>query len=211
MGDHSKHDFGLAGVRRSASQGRPELPFILRDRALHVPAVSVLSLGESASHLSPVSRLRPAASGVASIQRDHGPANAQHLPGQPMVMFTVKSGIGQQPRDGQVTARLSNAWRELGRISAGAVAERRTRPQVRRRVTDDGQLRPATPDERLVLFAADDEVRRDVVIVQPGRVDAGFGLRVDQAARVGNAENASKEGIESPFFSSRSWAYLSVE
>lgn len=171
----------------------------------------VLSIGESASHLSTVLRFWPTAASVSSIQGDDRRPNAEGLPGQPMVVLAVIPGVGQQSGNGQVTTRLLDARRKLPGISAGSGTERRPGPQVRRRVTDHGQLRPGTPDERAELRAADHVVRRDVVIVQPGRVDAGFGLGVDQAARVGNTENAAEEGIESPFFINRSWAYLSVE
>lgn len=211
MGDDAEQDFGLSGFVASTSQGRAEAALVLGDRAFDMPAMTISLAVEATPHLAAIRGLGPAVAGVASIQRDQRRTDAQNVTGQAVVMFAVVGGVGQQAIDGQVSARLPGAGRKLRRIPAGPVAQRGPGPQIGARLCGDGQLGPAAPDERTELPASNDKVIRDVVILEAGGVDADLGARRDQAACVGNAEKGGKEGIESPFFSSRSWAYLRVE
>lgn len=208
---NAQSDFGLSGRVRAASQRRTEAPLVLRNSALAVPAMAIHPMRKATSHLAAVFRFGPAAACVAAVERNDCRANTEFLPRQSVVVFCVIPGVCQQTCDGKATAGLPKTGGKLRGISAGAVAQRGAGPQIRRRVTHHGQLGPGTPDEWTKRLSANDVVGRDVMVVQPGGVDTDLGLRFDQAACVGNAENGVEEGIESPFFSRRSWAYLRVE
>ena len=211
MGEDAEQDLGLSGFVASTSQGWAESAFVLGDRAFDVPAMTICLSIEATPHLAAIRRLGPAIPGVAPIERNQCRADAQDVTGQAVVMFAVVGGVGQQAIDDQMSARLPGAGSKLRRIPAGPVAQRGPGPQIRCRLRGHGQLGPAAPDERTELLASNDKVIRDVVILEAGGVDADLGTRRDQAARVGNTEKGGKEGIESPFFRSRSWAYLRVE
>jgi hypothetical protein len=211
MGNDSEAIFGFAGVGCPAVQRRPEPSLVLGEGTLDMPSMAIKPVEEAAPHLATVFRAGPATAGVAGVERDQGRTDAQSLAGQPMVVLTVEAGIGQQAIDRQAAGGLLQTGGEFAGVAAGTPAERGRGPQVGAGMTDHGQLGPMMPDIGIKPLAADDEMTRNVVVVQTGGIDAGFGSLFDQAACVGNIENGGKEGIESPFFRSRSWAYLSVE
>lgn len=204
MGQDPQHALTLAGLVLARAQGGPQASFVLRDRRFNVPAMPVQPSMETFLHLPAVMRRRPLAA-AAFVQSNHGRPNAQFLPSQSMVVLTVVAGIAQQPVNGQVVNRLPDGVGELRRVLTGPVADHQPCEQIGPGVTNQCEFRPAATQKPLVSDAVD-VVPRGVTTFQAGGVDSCFGLIVDQATRLGNTENGGKQGIESPFFSSRSWA-----
>jgi len=205
----SQQRLGVSAGVAGRAEGRSESSFGLRDGGFDVPAVSVDAPVEPSAHLPPVAAGRPFAC-VAFIEGDDRRTNAEFFPSQGVVVFPVVPGIGQQAVDRQASDGRSERLRELRRVLTGPRTEQGAGEEITVRVTEKRQLRKRV--SRLALVAATpDVVPRRVAAFETGGVDGGFGPRVDQAALTGNTENGIEEGIESPFFSNRSCAYLRVE
>jgi hypothetical protein len=197
----------------AAVAGRPQLgaqfPFHLRNRALDVPAMTVQPTRKAAFHLPAIPAPGPATP-AARVERDDGRANAEILAGQAMMVFGVVGGVGQQPVDEHVRAGLSDGRCELGRVLARTGADHGPGQQVAGGLTDQREFGPAALGP-MRIPASPLVVARGVSCLQSGGVDNRFDGLVDQAACPRSIENGGDEVEKAPFFSSRSWAYLSVE
>lgn len=175
-----------------------------------MPTMAVDPRVEPPFHLSPISGFRPFSSVATPIQMDHGTTNTPLFAGKTMVVFAVVPRVPQQTIDGEMATRLANRLGKLRPILTRAITDHGAGKPVSRRVTNHGQFWPAAAQESFVSDTTD-VVPGGVSRFQAGGVDGRFRLVIDQAARLGKAENRSQEPVKRPFFKSRSWAYLSVE
>lgn len=204
MGQYPQHAFAYTGLVLARSQGRPETSFILRDRGFNMPAMPVFPVVKPLFHLATVTSHRPFA-GVAFVQRDDGRSNAQFLPSQLMVVLAVVTRIAQKAVNVKMVNRLSDCIRELWRILTGTVTDHQRREQIGIGVAHQRQLGPTRTEKPFVAHAMN-IMSGGMATFQAGGVDGRFALVLDQATRLGEAENGGKEGIERPFFNSRLWA-----
>ncbi len=147
-------------------------------------------------------RSRPA----SSVKWNTGRWNPQLFATQAMVVFSIVSGIGQNPMEGNVLHRLRHCFWKLGRIVAWSAADHSAWKQVRVRVAHHGQFSPAAAIERLVAFALY-VIRTGVAGFEPRGVDGPLRALVNQAKLVRPLKNGGEQFVESPFFSSRCSAY----
>ena len=210
MSKNSQPTFRIAALIARRSQRRSQTALGLGDRAFDVPTMPVYPRVKSPFHLSAVAGFRPFATVSSAIEHDYGATNAESLARQAMVMLSVVSRIAEQPIDRQMATGLPNRLRKLRRVLTRPVADHGPGKQVRRRMTNDGQLGPAVTKESFVSDTTN-VVAGGVSTLQTGGVDHRFRLVINQATRFRKAENRLKEPIKGPFFSRRSCAYLSVE
>src|SRR5829696_7969867 len=98
MGQHAEAALPLAGRIGPAAQGASQPPLVPRDRALRLPPLPVHAavarparlLPEPPDHLPAVPRLRPLPAPAAAVDRDHGGASPEVLPGVPAVLLGVE-------------------------------------------------------------------------------------------------------------------------
>lgn len=209
MGQNSHQAFHLSRSITCRAQRRPQTALGLRNGAFHVPAMSVQASLKPALHLPAIAALGPFAASPHVEGNDRG-TDVQFLASEAVVVLGVIRGVGQQSVDGQSTARLPQGLGKVHRVLSGTLSDYGRGEQVRCGMTDDGELGPALLPKAMIPHAVQ-IVPRNVAVLQTGRVDDRFGPFVDQATRSRSVENGGEEGIESPFFRSRSWAYLSVE
>lgn len=209
MGQNSHQALGIASFILGRSQRRSQASLVLRDRAFHMPAMSVHAPVKPTLHLSSIAAFRPLP-GVPFVGRDDRRADAQFLAGEAMVVLAVVARVPDQPVDREMATRLPDRFRKLRRVLTRAVAHHGPGKQVGVGVTHQGELGPMAPQESFVPDAMN-VMAGGMSTLQAGRVNDGFRLGLDQATRFSKAENRLKELVERPFFSSRSCAYLRVE
>jgi len=202
MGQDSQQALAFLGGVVTGAQRRAQPSFVPRDHTLDLPAIPIDPLVESPFHLAAIPCLRPAAPGVARVQRNHRAADAQRLSAEPMIALTVVAGVGQHASQVHVADRLAHGRRELAMVVAGAANHVGGRDQMALRVTDQRQLGPAAT-AKTPITTAFDEVGADVVGLQAGGVNGALGLGGNQAALDGVLEDNAQEPVKSPFFISR--------
>jgi hypothetical protein len=143
MSKHSKMNFGSLRSAGSASQGRGEPSFEPRDRTLDLHPLAVLELGKTAVHLASIFGLGPATS-APLVQVDDRAANAQCLSGIRMIVLGIVTGVGQHAVEVHPLAGAAQHRSQKRRILRRSVVHQRVNQQVRRVVTGQRQLGPAT-------------------------------------------------------------------
>jgi len=202
MCQDSQQALAFLGGVVTGPQRRVQPSLVPRDHALHLPAIPVDSLVESALHLATILCFGPAPCGVTPVQRNDRTAYAQLLSAQPMIGLAVVARIGREAGQAHVADRLPHRRSKLRAVIAGAGNHNSACNQVALRVADDRQLGPAAAAKPLVSLAIH-EVGADVMGLQAGRVDGTLGLGGDQAALGCPLEEDMREPVESPFFISR--------
>jgi hypothetical protein len=104
-----------------------------------------------------------------------------------VVFFGIVGSISVEPSNRQVQGGLGHGGDESWGIVAGPQARLGRGDQMSGMVTDDGQLGETAKTLHPAL--ASQEVPADVVALQPGGVNRGFGPSVNQAVFPGSAEN----------------------
>ena len=203
MSEDAEQD--LVPLRTSAvgRQRGAEPAFEPREDALGLPPLAIEVAREASLHRAPVRGQRPAPAHVATIERDHGLGNAEHLATEPVIVLRVVAGIAEQAVRDQESGRLTDSRRELGRILARAPGDDRASDQMARRLADRGELRPVSAPPAEQGPAPVDEVGTHVVGLEPGRVDRDHGSRFDEAGGMRAPEAGVQELIEGPPFRSR--------
>ena len=210
MGQYAENAFARLSFGRSVTQRRPQPSFVARDRTFDLPPLTEPAAVLDRFHLTSIGRLWPAAAGAASIQSNHGRANAQLFPTQRMIMLGIVTGVSQQSMNPHMLARLDHGRTKFGRILAGTLGHDGGREQVSPRVADERQLGPMHP-QKPAITAAQDIMSRGVARFQPSGVDGRFGPPVHQAQLRGALPDALQKFGKRPFFWSRCSAYQSVE
>ena len=126
-----------------------------------------------------------------------------------MVALGIERGVGQHPVPKDQQRGHEQDRGELGRVVGWAGGDERPGDEVRVGIDRSGQLGPRAG--RVLTPAPSDEVARGVTTIEAGGIDGDGGLLGDQAAAERGRDGAAEEVEEAPPFSSRSWAYLSVE
>ncbi len=198
MGEDAKDEFAGLGVIAAGGQSRSEPPFVLTEAALCVPALVVEGAVEAFAHAPSVWRLRPAPPGVAPVEADHRPPNAEVFAAEPVVVLGVVTRIAQDSVDSDQRACLPHGGNEVGRVLARPDAGHRSQNEMGGRVHDSRQLRPRPLSVALPSCPSHPEVGADVAGLQPGGVDRGNGLRTDQAARPCTSNQRGLGMSESP-------------
>lgn len=202
MAQYSHQAFIFLTLVAGGTERRSQATLVLRDGAFHMPAIPIDASVKPAFHLSPIKPFGPL-SPSSLVQGNHCRSNSQFLASEPMIVFGVVPGIGQQAVNRQVTARLPHGVGKLGRVLAGAVGDHGGREQIRFGVTDEREFRPTTSQKSLVSNPVD-VVSRGMATLQSRSVDHRFGPFLDQATRSRSIENGGEQFVESPFFRSRS-------
>lgn len=172
----------------------------MRDGAFHLPALTVLPLGEALLHLAVVLGLRPLAALVAAVDRDDGGANLEGLSAVAMVVLAVKGGVTQDAVPGDHHRGLAQRRAELGGIVTRTQADGGGGEELTAGVAADRELDPRLG--AALLAGPLEEVARGVPALQAGGVEGGLGPRADQAALLGADGGLEEEQQERPFFSS---------
>jgi len=192
--------FPGSAVRGSSGQGGSKEPLESGHDTLGLPSLAIDPPRKPALHLATIATV-DATLVAAGVHGDDGGSDAQHFATKPMDRFRVIGSVGQDTVDGEVVDRLPDGGLEIGRIVTRPQANPGGPDEVRSVVADEGQFGPAP-----VLFCAAlamQEVPADVMTFQPGGVNAGLGLPVQQAKVLGDTENGPEQSIKSPFFRSR--------
>lgn len=205
-------EVALAGAARVGppEQGAAEAALVAAERALGLPPLAVHPLvpgtrgpgPEVPRHLVAVRAPDRTGATAPAEHRDHGRADAQAVPREPVVVFRVERGVGQHPvpPHAQEGGREQNR-RELRGVVGRAEGDGRPGEEVRVGVAGGRQL-GVRPGGVLALRAGD-EVPGRVAGVQPGGVDGGGRLLGDQAGVARGRDGAAEEVEEDPPFSSR--------
>ncbi len=210
MRQHFHMSFPSARFIAQPTQGRTESAFQAREDTLGLPALAVFSAVESADHLSAVTLPGPLAR-PASVERDHGRADAQTLAGHAVVGFRVVAAIGQQAVDVQVPTRRQQRRGEQRRVVTGPDARRGGGDQVSGVVADDREFRMLGVAVAAVAVAsAACVVRRAQRRREARRIDARLGFGFDQARLVSMPEDRAQQALKAPFFASLRRAWKSV-
>src|SRR6516162_7768044 len=128
MGKYTQVALTLTRGIGLAPQGRAPQTLVLREAALHLPALPVHPSATAAlrpfakapHHLPPVAALRPLPPLVAAVQGDHRRADAQVLPAVTLALLAVERRIGQHPVVADPQRRLGHEGAELRRVVGGA-------------------------------------------------------------------------------------------
>ena len=199
--------FPFTRVIAASSQRGAKPAFESRENALGLPAVSVLAAVEPTHHLSSVKLLGPFPR-AASIQSDHGRADAQPLAGHLMIGLGVIPAVSQHPVDIQVPTGLKHRRPEQGRVVRRPDSRDGGGNQMSGGMTDDREL------GMLAVSIASVSVTEPSGVVcrtdrgrEAGGIDRRFGLLLDQARFVSILEDRSEQEFKTPFFASlrRAW------
>lgn len=202
MGEDSEEALALLGIVTAGSERGPEASLVPRDRAFHLPALTIDRAVEATFHLPSILRARPLPPRSSRVQVDDRRAHAQFLARQRVIVLGVVTRVGEQPVDLHQSSRAPHGLGELRRVLARPVAHHGARPQVRRAVAHHREFGPRVPLESLVSRAFD-VVPRDMAAFQARRVDDRLGRLVDQAAARRLDEDGIQEPIERPPLRSR--------
>lgn len=133
---------------------------------------------KSPLHLSSIFGGRPLPRS-SRVDGDDAGADPQDLSAQTMVPLAVVGSVGEDPIPGDQLRRLPQSGVETGSIIAGTVADMAPDPQVRTRVTQDGQLRPEGAAEALGAWPLVDVVEAGVTYLKTRRINCTGRLIVD--------------------------------
>ena len=208
MRDDAKVNFDSLGPAGTPAQDRRQVTLEPGDRALRLDALTILSHRESFVHLTPVPGAWPA-SAAAFVRLDDRAADAQLLARVSVVGLGVVAPIGQQPVDADPPARATQRWCQQRGVLTRAVAQQRVDQQVRRVVTRQRQLGPAT---QFVAFLAG---TAGVMGPTPARfqtrgVEAGLFLGPDHPLLGGVGKDRIEQSVEQTFLRRRCCALWRV-
>lgn len=180
------------------AEGRFGLPPL----AEHPPVPRPLRPGrEAPDHLGAVP-LRRLPVVPARVDRDHRRADAQVLPGEPVVALGVEGGVGQHPVPTDGEGRLGQDGAELRGVVGRAGGGGRPGEEVALSVDGGGQLGPGGA----LGPGPAGEVPGGVPALQAGGINRRRGPLADQAAVGSGRGGAEEEDDEPPFSRSRRWA-----
>jgi len=192
--------FTVSTLRRTGGQGVSVEPFESGEHAFSLPTLTVDPPREASLHLTTIAATG-APLAAAGVYGNHAGPDAQRFATKPVVSLGIIGRIAQQPANRKVVHGLTDSGPEVGGIVTRPGASPGGPDQMRIVLADDGKFGPGP-----VAFGAapaTQEVPADIMACQAGGVDAGLGLRLQQARGLGNAENGLEQSIESPFFRSR--------
>ena len=203
VGQDTQDEFASLSLMSSGGECGAEATFVLAEATLDVPALVVEHARKALPEGSPVGRLRPAPAGVAAVQGDDAPADAEFLAAEAVVVLGIVAGIGQHRAKGHDARGLSHGGGEVRRVLAWADACHGANDQVRVDVEHRGQLGPGTLSmtQAFALAATLAEVLADMARFQPRGVDRRQRRGVDQAGSPGPPEDDHLGVVEDPPFS----------
>jgi hypothetical protein len=201
MSQHPQMNFDSLGSSRSASEARGESSFESRDRALGLCSLTVLELGKTAVHLASIFGLGPATSATL-VQVDDGAADAQRLPGIRMIVLGIVTGVGQHTVEVHPLAGAAQHRGQQRRVLRRPVVHQRVNQQMRRVVTRQRQLRPAS-NSIAFLPGSMGVMRRAVPCFHAGGVDTGLLFRADQLLLDGVDKDRIEQLMEQTFLRRR--------
>ena len=196
----------LPGSVLTSPQSRTQDSFVLGERALDVDTMAIETLEETSFHLTTVAGTRPGAV-TPVIEGNNTQADAEFVSTKPVSGLAVVGGIGQDSIEVHVLRRSAQSGGELRAVISGAPAHGRSDPEIRTRVTHDGQLGRKTAPEVAGGSPPHQIVGAGMTLFESRRIDGAFGSLVYQATASGVLKDRSLESIETPFFRRRSWAF----
>jgi hypothetical protein len=196
----------VAGVERGA-----EAAFGLGDEAFDVPAVAVDAAKEAVEHLAAVFGFGFLAFEAARVERDDGGTDAEFVTAKGVSIFGVVGLVGEYAVKVDVFGRFGERGNEEGHVIARAAGCDGSGDEVGMVVTHDGQFGPVPLGEDASLAAPVQVMGAGVPRFESGRVDGALGPFVQQIQGSCALEYSVKQGVESPFFSSRFSAWQRVE
>jgi hypothetical protein len=202
MSQDSQVNFDSLRSAGSATQGRGEPSFEPRDRALDLHALAVLALRKAAVHLAAIFGLRPATSAATLVQVDDRAADAQRLARIRMIVLGIVTGVGQHTVEVHALAGAAQHRCQQRRIVRRPVVHQRVNQQVRRVVTGQRQLGPATNS---VAFLPDPVgvMRRAVPGLHTRGIDAGLLFSADEFPPDRVGKDRVEQSMEQTFFKRR--------
>ena len=115
MGEDAQDELASLRLMSSCGQCGAEATFVLAEAALNVPALVVEHARKALPNGSPVGRLRPASAGVATVQGDDAPIDAEFLATKAVVVLGIVTGVGQHRVKSQDTCGLAHGGCEVQR------------------------------------------------------------------------------------------------
>ena len=209
MSEYPEKPFSTAGAIRPPAQRTSQPPLVPGERRFHLPALTVHPtmarplrlLPEPLHHLAAILGLGPFPPLTATVEGNHGRADAQAFPSIAVVVFGIQGGIGEHPIPGHRENRLGQDGTELGGIVGWPRGDGGSGEEVTAGVAGDGQL---GPQPRGVLTAGSlEEVAGGVPALQTRAIHGDGRLLADQTAVGCGRRDAQKEARNLPRFSSR--------
>ena len=184
MGEDAQDQLTLLGGCPARGQRGAKSALVAAEGALGMPALVVERLWEALAHLAPVGGAWPAPSHIARVQLDHGPAHAEFLSAEPVVVLGVVARVRQRGLDREQRRRFPHRGRKVGRILRGTGPGHRAQDEVRVRIDDRREFRPRTSASVLALrlAAANAVVEADVAGLQTRGIHSGDRRGSDQAS-----------------------------
>ncbi len=198
-----------AGGLGPISQCGTQVPFVLREGALGVGAMTVHATREPAMHLAAVDAFGPPAM-TAGVHGDHRGSHAQRFAAHAVIGLAVVAGVRQDPVPHEFGRPLDHDRDQMRTVVPGSSGDFGGQPEIAARVAQDGELGPAPRPETAGCTSMSEIVAAGVMVFEPGGIDGPFRLRVDQAEALSALEDSMLESLKSPFFRSRFSAFSRV-
>jgi hypothetical protein len=184
------------------SKGGVQSPFMLRNSAFNMPPSSHHFLDAASLHFSAIRSLWPTSSRVASIKGNYRGADSQLFPTQLMIMFSVVSGVCQEPMPMRAPSGLKHGFGKLWGILAWAVTDHGGGKQMCADMANQGQFWKATALKR-PISRTKYIIFRGMPDFQARGVNGRFRPAFDQFQSMGSGKNSLQQTVEIPFFNKR--------
>ena len=207
MNQCSEQTFAALSISPARTQRRAQDPFVSRNRAFDLPALSINAVVKASPHLCSILPFGPLFKPRARIEFDDSRTYSMCLPTQAVVVFSIVSTVAENTIQRDHAASHVHGRREVRRILAGTFAGRRTHDQVRARQYNKRQFGPDMMNERTRIGAARFKMAADMASFQSGGIDGRFRARLDQSAFASSIQLGAKEALKIRFFNKRASAF----
>ena len=207
MNEYSQQHLALPRALTASAECRAQDALVLGKGAFHMAPLAIQLTGEATFHLQPVTPLGPLPMVPSGVQGDDRGANPQLFPTETMKGFTVIGGIGEEAIPLQKRGGLPYRRLKVGGIVAGTSPHHRTNPQVGFAVTDNGQFDPKSLGKPPGIGSMVQVVKAGVSRFEARGIYDALQVGGDQAALLGEGNNASQDVFKSPFFTRRASAF----
>ena len=202
MSQNSQITLPLAGPNLPGPQSRTQKPFVPRKITLNLPTLIVSPARKATVHLASVLTLGSSVLAATPTDRDNRQRDSQFFPGQSVIRLGIKTRIGQEAIETQVTTGLNQGRSKMRSIIIRSSGDDTGTEQVCLGLADGRNLRPAGVALGSFVLAPMKVMSADMMGFQPRRIDGSFGFVRQQPQGSCPVKNRVQEAFKSPFFSS---------
>lgn len=197
MSQNAEEDFRAASFGRTSAEAGRETALVLREGRFSVIALAVPDVEKTTPHLAAVSGARPLAAMVTGIKRNERQTDAEAPAGDMVIVFAVKSGVGQRAINRHVAARAAEQGFPEDAFVARSTRYTGGNQQVGIRMARGGQLGPKALTH-WTTAAMTEVVGAGVARLQAGAVNRQANPLVQQTLAIGLHEDLIKQLVKVP-------------